>query len=109
MMTYIRLSPAVVLTSASLLLAGCGSKDSARNNVNTPPAATSTTPNSSNGTIANTAQPAPAHHSKAKGALLGAAAGAVIGGKKGALFGAAAGAVAQHHRNKVEQQRATGH
>jgi len=47
------------------------------------------------------------HHSRAKGALIGAAAGllggALIGGKKGALIGAGAGAgtgyLIQRHRN----------
>ena len=48
------------------------------------------------------------HHSKAKGALIGAAAGliggALLGGKKGALIGAGAGAgtgyLIQRHRNR---------
>lgn len=46
------------------------------------------------------AQPAPRHHSKAKGALAGGTAGALVGGKKGAVAGAAGGALVQHHRNK---------
>jgi hypothetical protein len=45
-------------------------------------------------------QPAPAakHHSKLKGAIVGAAAGHAMGGH--AVAGAAAGAMVQHHRNK---------
>ena len=40
----------------------------------------------------------PAHHSKLKGALVGAAAGHVLGGH--AKSGAVAGALWQHHKNK---------
>lgn len=45
-------------------------------------------------------QPAPAakHHSKIKGALVGAAAGHMLGGH--AKSGAVAGALWQHHKNK---------
>jgi hypothetical protein len=51
------------------------------------------------------------HHSRAKGALIGAAAGvlggAVIGGKKGALIGGTAGAgtgyLIQRHRNNRQR------
>jgi len=51
------------------------------------------------------------HHSRAKGALIGAAAGllggALIGGKKGALIGAGAGAgtgyLIQRHRNNRDR------
>ena len=42
--------------------------------------------------------PAPKHHSKLKGALVGAAAGHMMGGH--AVAGAAAGAMIQHHRNR---------
>jgi hypothetical protein len=52
-----------------------------------------------------TAQPAPKHHSKAKGALVGGAGGAVVGGKKGAAVGAAGGALVQHHKNKKEAKQ----
>jgi osmotically inducible lipoprotein OsmB len=52
------------------------------------------------------------HHSRAKGALIGAAAGllggAVIGGKRGAVIGAGAGAgtgyLIQRHRNNRQRQ-----
>ena len=52
------------------------------------------------------------HHSRAKGALIGAAAGliggALIGGKKGALIGAGAGAgtgyLIQKHRNNRDRR-----
>ena len=49
---------------------------------------------------AQAAQTAPVaqHHSKLKGALVGAAAGHVLGGH--AKAGAVAGALVQHHRNK---------
>ena len=46
---------------------------------------------------AQQAQPAPKHHSKIKGALVGGAAGAVVGHPK---LGAAAGAMHQHNKNK---------
>ncbi len=46
---------------------------------------------------AQMAQPAPKHHSKIKGALVGGAAGAVVGHPK---LGAAAGVMHQHHKNK---------
>lgn len=42
-------------------------------------------------------QPAPKHHSKLKGALVGAVAGHALGGH--AKGGAVAGALVQHHRN----------
>jgi osmotically inducible lipoprotein OsmB len=53
------------------------------------------------------------HHSRAKGALVGAAAGliggALIGGKRGALIGAGAGAgtgyLIQRHRNNRDRYR----
>ena len=43
------------------------------------------------------AAPAPKHHSKIKGALVGGAAGAAVGHPKS---GAVAGALYQHHKNK---------
>jgi hypothetical protein len=43
------------------------------------------------------AQQAPKHHSKLKGAVVGAAAGHMMGHH--AVAGAAAGAMVQHHRN----------
>ena len=57
-----------------------------------------------------------AHHSRTKGALIGAAAGliggALIGGKRGALIGAGAGAgtgyLIQRHRNNRDR-RYRGH
>jgi len=45
------------------------------------------------------------HHSKAKGAAIGAAAGAAIGGKKGAVVGGALGAEHQHRKNEDEKER----
>ena len=51
-------------------------------------------------------RPAPKHHSKAKGAMVGAAAGAVVGGPVGAVAGAAVGAEVQHHKNKKARRRA---
>jgi hypothetical protein len=45
-----------------------------------------------------TAAPRVKHHSKLKGALVGAAAGHMLGGH--AKAGAVAGALVQHHRNK---------
>ena len=47
--------------------------------------------------FAQTAQPAPKHHSKIKGALVGGAAGAAVGHPK---LGAAAGVIHQHNKNK---------
>lgn len=102
-MTMTKRSPLpLAMLAAATLVAGCSSKSN-RNDAyraSSTPAAT----NTSNGTIDSAA--VPTHHSKMKGALLGGAAGAVIGGKKGAVLGAAVGAEAQHHRNKVERQRA---
>lgn len=46
---------------------------------------------------AQQAQPAPKHHSKLKGALVGGAVGAAVGHPK---LGAAAGVLHQHHKNK---------
>jgi hypothetical protein len=40
------------------------------------------------------------HHSKAKGAVVGAVAGHMVAGKKGAVAGAAIGAERQHMKNK---------
>ena len=51
-------------------------------------------------------QPAPKHHSKVKGAIVGGAAGAVVGGPVGAVAGAAVGAEVQHHKNKKARRRA---
>ncbi len=47
--------------------------------------------------FAQTAQPAPKHHSKIKGALVGGAVGAAVGHPK---LGAAAGVLHQHNKNK---------
>ena len=41
----------------------------------------------------------PEHHSKAKGAVIGAATGGFLAGKKGAAAGAAIGAEKQHKKN----------
>ncbi len=59
-------------------------------------------------TLAAGAQTTPAHkhHSKTKGALVGAAGGAVVGGPVGAVAGAAVGAEVQHHRNVKARRRA---
>lgn len=54
----------------------------------------------------STTPAAPKHHSKAKGAVVGAAAGAVVGGPVGAVAGAAVGAEVQHHKNKKARRRA---
>ncbi len=48
-------------------------------------------------------QVAPKHHSKLKGALVGAAAGHMLGGH--AKAGAVAGAMWQHHKNKKAAAR----
>jgi hypothetical protein len=45
----------------------------------------------------------PRHHSKAKGAIVGAVAGGAVAGKKGAVAGAAIGAARQHHKNKKQR------
>ena len=47
---------------------------------------------------AQASRPVPKHHSKVKGALVGAAAGHMMGGH--AKAGAVAGALWQHHKNK---------
>jgi outer membrane lipoprotein SlyB len=46
-----------------------------------------------------------AHHSKAKGAVVGGAIGGVLAGKKGAAAGAAIGAEKQHKKNKLERSK----
>ena len=56
-----------------------------------PLAAQATTP------TPQAAAPAPKHHSKLKGAVVGGAAGAAVGHPK---IGAAAGAMHQHRKNK---------
>ena len=50
--------------------------------------------------VGNAAAATVKHHSKLKGAAVGAVAGHMIGGKKGAVAGAATGAMVQHHKNK---------
>ena len=53
-----------------------------------------------------TQQPAPAkHHSKVKGAIVGAVAGHAMGGH--AKAGAVAGALVQHHRNSKAKKAVT--
>ena len=106
-MTLRRRSQLLALAGAAMLSAACGGSDSARREV--PRAGTtnsqvapSGTMQTSNG-VADTAL-TPQHHSKAKGALLGAVAGGLIAGKRGAMAGAAAGAEMQHHRNKVQTE-----
>lgn len=42
----------------------------------------------------------PEHHSKAKGAAIGAVAGDLIAGKEGAAIGAVIGAEKQHKKNE---------
>lgn len=44
------------------------------------------------------------HHSKAKGAAIGAVAGDLMAGKKGAVVGAAIGAERQHRKNEEEEK-----
>jgi hypothetical protein len=51
-------------------------------------------------------QPAEKHHSKAKGAAVGAVGGAAVGGKKGAAVGAVGGTAVQHHKNKKAAKKA---
>ena len=51
------------------------------------------------------AQPAPKHHSKLKGAIVGGAAGAAVGHPK---LGAAAGVIHQHNKNKKAAKAAAG-
>jgi hypothetical protein len=89
---------AAFLLSAALPVAGCGGhKDQ-----NTGTASGAVAPASGampTGTgPAVSAAPAPAPHSKVKGAIVGAAVGHVLGGH--AMAGAAAGAIIQHERNK---------
>ncbi len=105
-----RLSAAILFSSATLLGACGGGKQTAHSDAHnnngpaaTAPAtapATATTPGYPADTMTARGEvAAPQHHSKFKGALAGAAVGALVGGKKGALAGAAAGAAYQHHRN----------
>lgn len=90
-----RFRSVVAVSSAALLLAATSGRALAEDAAKADP-----------GTNA-AAQPAPKHHSKAKGALIGGAGGAVVAGKKGAAVGAAGGALVQHHKNKkAEKQQA---
>jgi hypothetical protein len=57
--------------------------------------------------LALSAQAAPKHHSKLKGAVVGGVAGHMMGGH--AAAGAAAGALVQHHRNKKAEKAAGAH
>ena len=56
--------------------------------------------------VAQTQQAPPKHHSKLKGALVGAAAGHMLGGH--AKAGAVAGAMWQHHKNKKAELKKAG-
>jgi outer membrane lipoprotein SlyB len=92
-----------------MLSGACGGSDSARTEVpragaTNSPVSPPSTIQTSNG-VTDTAL-TPQHHSKVKGALLGAVAGGLIAGKRGAMAGAAAGAEMQHHRNKVQAEQA---
>lgn len=108
-MSLRRLPHVLAFAGAVAFTAACGGSDSARsdaartNAAANAPGTTPTTVQTSNG-MTDTAI-SPQHHSKAKGALLGAVAGGLIAGKRGAMAGAAAGAEMQHHRNKVQQQQ----
>ena len=51
----------------------------------------------------STQQPAPKHHSKVKGAIVGGVVGKMAGGHT--KTGAVAGALVQHHRNKKARKR----
>jgi hypothetical protein len=102
----VRRVSAIVATAAGLSVAACGHKqdttataggDVAYPSSSTSPAATPTTDPATPVAVGPTAQ-VPVHHSKLKGALIGAAAGHVLGGH--AVAGAAAGALLQHERNK---------
>jgi hypothetical protein len=89
----IRKFGALVAASAGLTLGACGHKENTRTaagDIGTPP--------SYSAPAADSTDVDPAHHSKLKGALIGAAAGHVLGGH--AMAGAAAGALLQHERNK---------
>ncbi|HEX4683464.1 MAG TPA: hypothetical protein VH277_12180 [Gemmatimonadaceae bacterium] len=96
----------IVTAAATMSLAACGGgSKSDYNGTNTsagdvaPPAASTVTPSTAApATEASVDTTAPDHHSKLKGALVGAAAGHFLGHH--ALAGAAAGALIQHERNK---------
>lgn len=98
MRNRVRTYVAIMATSIGLTVGACGGhKDNAAANNAYPPAstpATSATPMADSTAMARTAP----HHSKLKGALVGAAVGHVLGGH--AVAGAAAGALLQHERNK---------
>ena len=102
----IRRVSAIVATAAGLSITACGHKqdttataggDVAYPSASTSPAGTPTTDPATPVAVGPTAQ-VPVHHSKLKGALIGAAAGHMLGGH--AVAGAAAGALLQHERNK---------
>lgn len=106
MRTGIRRVSAIVATAAGLSVAACGHKqdttataggDVAYPSALAPAVASPTTDSATPVAVGPTAQ-VPVHHSKLKGALLGAAAGHMLGGH--AVAGAAAGALLQHERNK---------
>ena len=48
--------------------------------------------------------PVEEHHSKAKGAAVGAVIGDAVGGKTGAVIGGAIGAERQHRKNEEEKE-----
>ena len=104
MQSRIRTIAAIALT-ATFPLTACGrshnDQSQAGGDVAYPStSAPATTPTMSSPATVDTTTTAiaPKHHSKLKGALLGAAAGHVLGGH--AVAGAAAGAIIQHERNK---------
>jgi outer membrane lipoprotein SlyB len=92
------IASAALLVSAALPVAGCGGHKDPNTSTATgevaPPS--SAIPAGTSPTVS--AAPAPAPHSKVKGAIVGAAIGHVLGGH--AMAGAAAGAIIQHERNK---------
>ena len=99
MRNRVRTYLAIMVGSTGLTIGACGGhKDNAAtDNSAYPPASTpaaSATPMADSTAMAQTAP----HHSKLKGALVGAAVGHVLGGH--AVAGAAAGALLQHERNK---------
>ena len=101
MRNRLRTFSGIVAASVGLTVGACGGhKDNAAaagGDAAYPPAsapAAAATPMSDSTAVAQTAP----HHSKLKGALVGAAVGHVLGGH--AVAGAAAGALLQHERNK---------
>jgi hypothetical protein len=91
-----------LIASASLIAAACGGHDksgAANGDVATPAGGAYSTP-AATPTASSAVDTTRAHHSKMRGAMVGAAAGHMLGGH--AMLGAAAGALVQHERNKPQ-------